>query len=98
MEQSFKDGKRGTIQSSLINAIINRISGRRNEGEFSTLFGEINKFCVENEIDLNVQIKHRRARTISTRFKNCLQQFEVQLDNVKKQTMRLNIKLVFSIR
>ncbi len=56
----------------MINAVINRISGLRNEAEFSTLFGEINKFCVENESDLNVQIKHRRARIISTRFKNCL--------------------------
>ncbi len=50
MEQSFKDGKRGTIQSSLINAIINRISGRINEGEFSTLFCEINKFCVKMKL------------------------------------------------
>lgn len=56
----------------LINSVINQIKGLRNEGEFSELFEQISQFCVDNNIDFCAQVKLRRTRTISTRFKNCI--------------------------
>ncbi|CAF4660031.1 unnamed protein product [Rotaria socialis] len=56
---------------TLISAVINQINELRSEEEFSRLFGQITAFCVENNIDLDVKVKQRRQRTISTRFKNC---------------------------
>ncbi|CAF1565842.1 unnamed protein product [Rotaria magnacalcarata] len=56
---------------TLISAVINQINKLRSEEEFSRLFGQITAFCVENNIDLDVKVKQRRQRTISTRFKNC---------------------------
>ncbi|CAF5224953.1 unnamed protein product, partial [Rotaria magnacalcarata] len=56
---------------TLISAVINQINELRSEEEISRLFGQITAFCVENNIDLDVKVKQRRQRTISTRFKNC---------------------------
>ena len=57
---------------ALIREVIDQISELRNEKEFSMLFSEIGKFCIENEIDLEEKVRNRRSRTISTRFKDCL--------------------------
>ncbi|CAF4122768.1 unnamed protein product, partial [Rotaria magnacalcarata] len=56
---------------TLISAVIHQINELRSQEEFSTLFGQITAFCVENNIELNVKVKQRRQTTISTRFKNC---------------------------
>lgn len=54
----------------LISAVINQIAQLKNEEEFSKLFDKIDDFCVENGINLSVNVKERRLRTTSTRLKD----------------------------
>ncbi|CAF4622865.1 unnamed protein product [Rotaria socialis] len=53
---------------TLTSATINQINELRSGKEFSRLLVEITEFCVENNIDLSVNVN---KTTISTRFKNC---------------------------
>ncbi|CAF3356374.1 unnamed protein product [Rotaria socialis] len=53
---------------TLTSATINQINELRSGKEFSRLLAEITEFCVENNIDLSVNVN---KTTISTRFKNC---------------------------
>lgn len=57
---------------SLINRIIIQINGLRSEEEFSRLFKEIAEFCDGNYVDFNARVRHRRTKTLSTRFKDCI--------------------------
>ena len=56
---------------TLIDGVINQISELRNEDDFSKLYDKINEFAVENNIDLNVPVRERRAIKSTSRFKNC---------------------------
>ena len=60
----------GTVHT-LISGVINQISEIRNEDDFSKLYDKINEFTVENNIDLNVPMRARRAIKPTSRFKNC---------------------------
>ncbi|CAF1035837.1 unnamed protein product [Adineta ricciae] len=57
---------------SLISDIINQINELRSKEEFSRLFEQIAEFCDVNDVDFNVPAKHRRTKTLSTRFKDCV--------------------------
>jgi hypothetical protein len=56
----------------LINGVIKQINDLRNEDEFNRLFEQIAEFCFKNGINLNIPVRHRRAKTVSTRFKDCI--------------------------
>lgn len=56
----------------LINGVIKQINGLRNEDEFDRLFEQIAEFCFKNEINFNIPVRHRRAKTVSIRFKDCI--------------------------
>ncbi|CAF3612443.1 unnamed protein product [Rotaria socialis] len=57
---------------TLISAVIDQIVALRNEENFSKIFDQINQFCADNNVDLNVKVKERRLKTTSTRLKNFL--------------------------
>lgn len=56
----------------MINSIIKQINDIRNEDEFDKLFEEILEFCFKNGINFNIPVRHRRTKTVSTRFKDCI--------------------------
>ncbi|CAF4089460.1 unnamed protein product [Adineta steineri] len=56
----------------LINSVIKQINDLRSEDEFDKLFEQIGEFCFKHDISFNIPIRHRRAKTVSTRFKDCI--------------------------
>ena len=55
---------------SLINVFLGEISVLRNEDEFSKLFDWMNRFSSDCDIDLNAQMRQRRARMVPNQLKD----------------------------
>lgn len=57
---------------ALITSVIEKVEELRNEEEFCKLFEQIISFCAEHGINLDVPLRPRRAKSVSTRFRDCI--------------------------